>query len=275
MNSDHSAPKSDSSFTDEVAKFYQSTLVPLIFEDYAMDLAMRATKLKPSAVLEIACGTGVLTRALAAELSEDCEISAMDLNHGMIHHAESIHKGRSVRWQQADVMELPYESAQFDVVLCQFSSMFFADRVAAYQEIRRVLRPGGHFLLNIWNSIEQNQIANIVSNTVANLYPENPPLFLARTPYEHGCTLEIERELKEAGFTECEFTQLAKMSKAESAHHAAIAFCQGTPLRNEIESRDSSGLEAATKACEVAIAKEFSGREIETSLSAVVVEACL
>ena len=144
-------PALDSSFTDDVAAFYDSTLVPLIFESYADDLATRALALQPDSVLEIACGTGVVTRALSAALPTACAIAATDLNEAMVAHAERVGTSRPVKWRQADAAALPYEDGCFDIVVCQFGVMFFPERVAAYREVRRVLRPGGTFLFNVWN----------------------------------------------------------------------------------------------------------------------------
>ena len=102
MNDSNNTRPSDRSFSGDVAMFYQSTLVPLIFEPYAEDLAARTRDLAPNTVLEVACGTGVVTRALAAALPEPCEITATDLNSAMIGHAESIGTSRPVTWRQAD-----------------------------------------------------------------------------------------------------------------------------------------------------------------------------
>ena len=110
-----------------------------------------------------------------------------DLNNTMVAHAELMGAARTVSWRQADVMALPYDDESFDVVVCQFGVMFFPDRVAAYREVRRVLRPGGTFLFNIWNDIEHNEFAAVVTDAVGTLYPEDPPLFLARTPHGYGC----------------------------------------------------------------------------------------
>ncbi len=126
-------PASDSSFTDDVATIYESTLVPLIFEPYADDLAARAKALEPTSVLEVACGTGVVTRALAASLPAACAITATDLSEAMVAHAQRVGTVRPVTWRQADVMALPFADASFDVVVCQFGAMFFPDRVTAYR----------------------------------------------------------------------------------------------------------------------------------------------
>lgn len=266
-------PASDSLFTNDVARLYQSTLVPLIFEPYADDLAARAKALGPASVLEVACGTGVVTRALAAALPPACSIVATDLNEAMVAHAELLGTLRPVTWRQADVMALPYSDNSFDLVVCQFGVMFFPDRVAAYQEIRRVLAPGGTFLFNVWNGIEANEFAAIVTDALSARYPENPPVFLARTPHGHGNVSAIEDDLRAAGFTECLFGQRDYISATASADHPALAYCQGTPLRNEIEAREPGGLERATAVATEALRARYGNGPIEGRISAVVVAA--
>lgn len=263
----------DSAFTTDVARFYESYLVPLIFQPYAADLAARVKTLEPSSVLEIACGTGVVTRALASALPRSCSIHATDLNDAMVSHARILGTIRPVTWRQADVMSLPYPDSSFDLVVCQFSVMFFPDRVAAYREIRRVLRPGGTFLFNVWNGIESNEFAKVVTDAVGGLYAEDPPLFLARTPHGHESPTEIEADLAGAGFELCTLTHRDDISAAASPDLAAIAYCQGTPLRNEIEERDSGGLERATAAAAEALETRFGSGPIEGKISAVVVAA--
>jgi ubiquinone/menaquinone biosynthesis C-methylase UbiE len=264
---------SDSSFTDDVARFYEATLVPLIFESYAEDLAARARALEPNEVLEVACGTGVVTRALATALPKSCEIIATDLNDAMVAHAELVGAARTVSWRQADVMALPYNDESFDVVVCQFGVMFFPDRVAAYREVRRVLRPGGTFLFNIWNEIEHNEFAAVVTDAVSTLYPEDPPVFLARTPHGHGRPAEIEADARAAGFTKCELLQLDNISVAPTPDVPAIAYCQGTPLRNEIEAREPGGLQRATAVATEAIRARYGHGPVEGRISAVIVSA--
>ncbi|MCP3920293.1 MAG: methyltransferase domain-containing protein [bacterium] len=268
-----SKPNSDSSFTDDVARFYESTLVPLIFEPYADDLAARVRALEPSSVLEVACGTGVVTRALAKTLPPDCSITATDLNDAMVAHGEQVGTTRPVVWRQANVMELPYADDSFDAVVCQFGVMFFPDRVAAYQEIRRVLRPGGTFLFNIWNGIADNEFADVVTRAVGGLYPDDPPVFLARTPHGHGSPAEIEADVEAAGFQRCALSQRDDISPAASPDQPAIAYCHGTPLRNEIEAREPGGLDRATAVSTAALRDRFGDGPLEGRISAVVVAA--
>jgi len=266
-------PASDSSFTADVAQFYESALVPLIFQPYARDLAERAEALKPRSVLEIACGTGVATRALANALPEECSIVATDLNDAMIEHGQLVGTSRPVTWRQADVMALPYADESFDVVVCQFSVMFFPDRVAAYREVHRVLRPGGTFLFNVWNSIEHNEFADVVTQAVSTLYPDDPPVFLARTPHGHGSPIEIEAEATAAGFGKCVLIQRDDVSSAAGPELPAIAYCHGTPLRNEITARDPGGLDRATVVATEALRSRFGDGQVEGRISAAIVAA--
>ncbi len=266
-------PKSDTSFTGDVPKFYESTLVPLIFEPYADDLAARVLALEPASVLEVACGTGVVTRALSAALPAACAITATDLNAAMVDHGESIATAQPVTWREADVMALPFADASFDVVVCQFGTMFFPDRVAAYREIRRALRPGGTFLFNAWNRIEDNEFADVVTGALGGLYPDDPPLFLARTPHGHGSPAEIESDLRAAGYERCALNQRDDVSAARGPEVPAIAYCQGTPLRNEIETREPGGLERATAAATAALRASFGDGPVAGRISAVVVAA--
>jgi ubiquinone/menaquinone biosynthesis C-methylase UbiE len=266
-------PASDRSFTNDVARLYESTLVPLIFQPYAEDLATRARALGPTSVLEVACGTGVVTRALAAALPSACPIVATDLNEAMLAHGEQVGTRRPVTWRRADAMALPFADKSFHLVVCQFGIMFFPDRVAAYREVRRVLQPGGKFLFNVWNSIEDNDFARVVTDAVSTLHPGNPPVFLARTPHGHGSPAEIEADLEAAGFREYLLSQRDDISTAAAPELPAIAYCQGTPLRNEIEVRDPEGLERATAVAAEALRSAYGNGPIEGRISAVVVTA--
>lgn len=191
----------------------------------------------------------------------------------MVSHGELVGATRKVSWAQADVMSLPYDDNAFDVVVCQFGVMFFPDRVAAYREIRRVLRPGGTFLFNIWNAIEHNDFAATVTDAVSALFPQAPPVFLARTPHGHWDLNEIRRDVESAGFKSCSLQQRDDISPAAGPDVPAIAYCHGTPLRNEIEDRDPGGLERVTAAATEAIRARFGDGPVEGRISAVVVSA--
>ena len=194
--------ETDKSFAGSIPENYDGYMVPLIFEPYAADIARRAGSLSPNAVLETAAGSGVVTRALAPRLSRGASYVVTDLNQPMINYAASRQPPDSrIKWHQADALALPFENAEFDLVCCQFGAMFFPDRTAGYREARRVLKPGGHFLFNVWDRIEENVFADDVTNALARMFPNDPPRFLARTPHGYHDTTLIRGELEQAGFS--------------------------------------------------------------------------
>jgi len=262
----------DALFGGSIPELYDTHLVPLIFEPYAVDLARRAMALAPSRVLETAAGTGVLTRALARALPASAELTATDLNPPMLARAAAVGTVRPVNWQPADALRLPFGDAGFDLVACQFGVMFFPDKAGAFREARRVLKPGGALLFNVWDRIEENEFADVVTHALGVLYPEDPPRFLARTPHGYFDREAISRDLAAAGFGAApEFQIVSERSRAASPLEAAIAYCQGTPLRNEIEARAPGGVGAATLACEEALAKRFGTGAVEGRIQAHVV----
>jgi ubiquinone/menaquinone biosynthesis C-methylase UbiE len=266
--------ESDKVFAGSIPENYDRYMVPLIFERFAADLAQRAASLSPSAVLEIAAGTGVVTRALAPKLSPNASYVVTDLNQTMLDYAASRQApDRRIEWRQADAMALPFENAAFDLVCCQFGAMFYPDRSTAYREAKRVLRRGGHFLFNVWDRIEENVFADDVTNAVAKVFPSDPPRFLARTPHGYHDTALIRSELEGAGFSNVAIETKAEQSRASSPRLVAVAYCQGTPLRNEIEARDAGKLEAATDYAASAIAGRHGGGAVADKIQAHVVLA--
>jgi len=267
-----SNPDTDKVFTGSIPELYESHLVPLIFEPYAADLAERLASNSLTCVLEIAAGTGVVTRALASTLPDGVSIVATDLNQPMLDHASALGTKRAVEWRQADAMQLPFHDGTFDAVVCQFGVMFFPEKSRAYSEARRVLRPGGIFIFNVWDRIEENEFADAVTTALATLFPEDPPRFLARTPHGYYNHETIRRDLANGGFSASpEISTLAARSRAESFRIPAIAYCQGTPLRNEIEARDASRLGDATDIAAEAIAQRFGRGAVDGKIQAYIV----
>src|SRR6185295_2198714 len=178
--------------------------VPLIFEPYAEDLVNRLASRSLTRVLEIAAGTGVVTRALASVLPESVSIVATDLNPSMLEQAAALGTRRPVEWRPADAMRLPFGDGTFDAVVCQFGAMFFPEKAQAFSEARRVLTPGGVYIFSVWDRIEENEFADTVTIALESLFPEDPPRFLARTPHGYHDRPTIER----ASRTEASRSQL-------------------------------------------------------------------
>jgi SAM-dependent methyltransferase len=248
----------DKEFSGSIPELYDTYLTPLIFEAYATDLAERVAALLPGSVLETAAGTGVVTRAMAARLPPDARYVVTDLNQPMLDYAKNKQSPDDrISWRQANALTLPFDDASFDAVVCQFGVMFFPDKVAGYAEALRVLKPGGKFIFNVWDHIGVNEFADIVTQTAAAEFPDDPPHFLARTPHGYHDVEQIHRDLSAAGYSDISITTLEKDSAAPSPNHPAIAFCKGTPLRNEIEMRDASRLDQITELATQAIAARY------------------
>jgi ubiquinone/menaquinone biosynthesis C-methylase UbiE len=266
----------DNVFGGSIPEFYDTYLVPLIFQPYAADLAQRTATVLPASVLETAAGSGVVTRMLAPKLAGQARYVVSDLNQPMLDHAAAKQGAdERIEWRQADALDLPFDDASFDAVCCQFGVMFFPDRIAGYREARRVLRPGGRFLFNVWDRIEENAFADIVTDAVGEIFPDDPPRFLARTPHGYHDTVLIKDELSSAGFSEIEIMTIEEVSRAPSPLHAAIAYCQGTPLRNEIVTRDAGGLERATERAAAAIEARHGGGAVAGKIQGHVVVAAV
>jgi ubiquinone/menaquinone biosynthesis C-methylase UbiE len=266
--------EADKVFAGSIPENYDRYMVPLIFEPFATDLARRAAALSPSAVLETAAGSGVVTRMLAPRLLPGASYAVTDLNQPMLDYASSRQPPDSrINWRQADALALPFEDATFDLVCCQFGAMFFPDRIAGYREAKRVLAPGGCLLFNVWDRIEENVFAKDVTDALATIFPNDPPRFLARTPHGYHDTALIGCELEAAGFARVVIETRAEQSRASSPRLPAVAYCQGTLLRNEIEARDAGGLVAATDYAASAIADRHGRGEVAAKIQAHIIMA--
>jgi ubiquinone/menaquinone biosynthesis C-methylase UbiE len=265
--------KVDTVFSGSIASIYDKYLGPLIFEPYAQDLADRLSALHAERVLETAAGTGIVTRALLRSLSPSANIVATDLNQPMLDHAAERVSSSRVSWQKADAQALPFPDATFDAVVCQFGVMFFPDKQKAYREARRVLKAGGHFIFNVWDRLENNEFADIVTTAVSEMFPDDPPRFLARTPHGYHDKQAVIAEVQSAGFVNIAAETLTRRSVAPTCRDPAIGFCQGTPLRNEIEVRDADRLAEATEVAASKISARFGNGPVDGMIQAHVVTA--
>lgn len=264
----------DKVFAGSIPAFYDTLMVPLIFEAYAAATAELVAAASPRTVLETAAGSGAVTRALAPRLGADTCYVVSDLNRPMLDYAAT-RQGPDARigWRQADALDLPFDDATFDVVFCQFGAMFFPDRVAGYAEARRVLKPGGRFVFSVWDRIEENAFADDVTRAVAEVFPHDPPRFLARTPHGYHDVAQIRDDIHRAGFADIKIDTREEVSRAASARDAATAYCHGTPLRNEIEARDTSLLQHATNCAAAMIASRHGNGPVAGKIQAHVIVA--
>ena len=213
---------------------YQRGMVGPVFEPFARHLAPLVAERKPQRILELAAGTGVLTRELVASLPS-ATIVATDLNEAMVGFgAQAVPQAD---WRAADAMSLPFGDGEFDVVVCQFGVMFFPDRVHAFGEARRVLRPGGAFMFNAWGDVEEHTYEKALVAVLHGMFPDDPPTFMESTPHGYSDPVRIEADVRAAGFTDVTVETLHLTSEVESVAALATGYCEGSPVRAELARR--------------------------------------
>jgi len=265
--------ESHSAFTGAIPQLYEKYLGPLIFNEYAADLASRITIPAGGLLLETAAGTGMATRKLRDSIPQDVRIVATDINEDMLSVAkEKFDSNEGIEFKVANALSLPFDDDTFGAVVCQFSVMFFPDKLLALQEAARVLKPGGKFYFNIWDSFEHNHLIQTVNQTIAEILPENTPDFF-NVPYGYYEIDVIKNLLFEAGFTGIEISVLPRMSAAEEARDVAMGYVMGTPVRLQIEKYSQNSLFKIVDEVEHAIGKKFGYKTIKAKMQALVFTA--
>lgn len=266
MNDEHAK------FSGSIPAIYDRYLGPLLFQPYAEDLAGRLEMKDDSSVLELACGTGILTRVLRSRLPSTVKLTATDLNEPMFQNAaEKFAKEETVEWLQADACSLPFDDQIFDTVVCQFGMMFVPDKALAAREAYRVLKPGGLFLFNTWDTMEHNELTQTAHETIASYFEKDPPAFY-QVPFGYHDQGEIARTLEKAGFQEVRSEIVGKVSAAERAEDAATGLVQGTPVATQIAERDPSLVPIITQGVAAAIKKRFGEANIRVQMRAIIVQ---
>lgn len=220
--------EADSSWVADMPAAYDEHLGPVLFSPYAAHLAARVAALRPSAVLELAAGTGRLTTELVAALPS-ARVEATDLNDAMVDFGRSRVPGAS--WSRADATALPFPDGGFDVVACQFGVMFFPDRVAALREAARVLAPGGSLLVSAWDRLEANRLADRLAAALERVFPDDPPTFVVRVPYGYADPALLRADAEAAGLVDVVVEPVGLSSTTPSARDFARGVCTGSPLR--------------------------------------------
>jgi SAM-dependent methyltransferase len=257
----------DRTWLREMSEAYERWMVPMLFRPYAADLAARAAAHQPERVLELAAGTGAVTRLLVEEL--DGEVVATDLNQGMVDVGRIEAPGAD--WRQADAQSLPFDDGSFDLVVCQFGVMFFPDKRAAFAEVHRVLRPGGRFLFSTWAELADNDHAAALSHAVDGLFPDDPPRFITTVPHGYHDPDAIAADLAAAGFRQVHHVTVTLAGTAESADGMARGFCMGSPLRAELAARGD--VESLTEQISAILTSTLGDGPLTGSMAAHVLEA--
>jgi ubiquinone/menaquinone biosynthesis C-methylase UbiE len=237
-------------FKHSTPELYDRYMGPLLFAPYAEHVAKRVAELQPRRILETAAGTGIVTRAVSAALPA-AGIVATDINPAVVEFAAQHVQSERVTVQAADAQQLPFDDESFDLVLCLFGIMFFPDKVRANEEARRVLRPGGRYVLVTFDRLDLNPVPKAAGEAVATLFPEDPR-YMERGPFSYTDAAVVEQDLRSAGFQTIGL-ETVELSSLVSARDAAHGIVLGSPFRAEIERLDPSALERGAAAVEQAL----------------------
>ena len=261
-------------FAGDIPKFYDECLGPVLFEDYAADLVRRTCSANPGSVLELACGTGIVSRVLRDKLRQDAPITATDLNPDMLTIAgQKFAADEAIGFHPVDATDLPHDDGSFDAVMCQFGVMFFPDKGLGYREARRVLKPGGSYHFNTWCSLDDNPSMGCIQGVIEQIFPEDPPGFY-KVPFSYADCHSISNELRDAGFSDVSFETVEFDKEVKDFDGFTNGLVYGNPLSIEIESRGGDPLEVLA-AFRQAIADEFGSSPCCVPLKAHVFSATL
>jgi SAM-dependent methyltransferase len=211
---------------------YERYLGPYLYEPYAIYTKSRI-KGSPKIVLEMAAGTGRVTRHIAEKIGNEARLIATDINPNMLNIARKQVDAPNIEFLVADSQDLPFPDNSFDCVICQFGFMFLPDKQKGFNEAWRVLKPGGQFIFVTWDKPENNITLNISQQTVIHYLKDPPPPFYAR-PYAMHNPVELKNHLTVAGFPNSTIEKVTLFGECPTAMDAAIGFVEGNSIILEI-----------------------------------------
>jgi len=268
-----SMPDQNSAFVGSIPENYDRYLGPVLFDPYAVDLVSRLNVSADASVLELACGTGILTRRLRDRLGSEARLIATDLNDAMLSYAARKFKPEDgIEWKQADAADLPFADQSFDAVVCQFGLMFVPDKEKALSETYRVLKPGGAFLFNVWDAIEYNELPHLAHAIIADFFDANPPDLL-EVPFSFHDVETIQSFLSATGFSEMEFYLLRLEAESPSAEEAARGLVHGNPVINALRERRESRIPEIEAALAAAVAAQCGDDPVRARMQALICSA--
>ena len=216
----------------EAAEVYESQFVPALFAEWAPHLVEAGGVAPGQAVLDVACGTGVVARTAADRMGGRGRVVGLDLNEGMLTVAGRLRP--DIEWRQGDAADLPFEPGSFDVVLCQSAMMFFPDRAGSLREMARVATPGGTVAVQVWDQLEAQEGYGAMYGAFArHLGPEAGQL---ESSYWALGDLDLVGSLFEAADLELT-TTLTRVGTVRfpSASAAVATEIEATPLAHRID----------------------------------------
>ncbi len=260
-------------FGGSAPEYYDRLLGNAQFKLFGRDLAGRIPQRPGGALLEIACGTGIVTRALRERLAPEVPLVATDISRAMLDYAQARHADlRGVEWKEADATRLPFGDGAFGAVVCAFGIMFFPDRELGMREARRVLRKSGRFLFNVWDGLENNPHGRANAAVMDELFPGDAEMTFAAMAYGYNDRKAIGAALQASGFGEVRFEAVRLPVELPSARDYATGQMRGTPRGMLVEKKGRTIDEVIDKVA-AALAKVGGERPFRVQAQALVVQA--
>lgn len=263
----------NTAFTGSIPQDYDRYLGPMFFHCCARDLVGRAARQPVRRALEVAAGTGILTRLLRDRLPADTGIVATDLNVDMLAHARGkFGADENIRFQVADAQALPFDDGTFDLALCQFGIMFCPDKLRALTEARRVLTAGGRLLFSVWNGLDDNALPRTVNAILDELFAGDAPAFL-QVPFSYHEQDRLRADLEAAGFGSVDLVTLDGECRFADPRQAALGMVTGSPLGVEIGQRGDIDIETVVEQVSRGIAAAFGDSDCRVPMRWTVMQA--
>jgi ubiquinone/menaquinone biosynthesis C-methylase UbiE len=260
-------------FIGDIPENYDQGLGPHIFEDYAVDITGRAIAYAPNRVLELAAGTGIVSKQLHNALPKNAQLVVTDLSSPMLKVAQQkFPDDTPVTFKLADAMQLPFDDNAFDLVVCQFGVMFFPEKQKAFREARRVLCDGGHIVFNVWGEMTANPFSQVAFDVSAQFFPDNPPLFY-QAPFSYSNPKAVAEDLAQSGFSEISHKVIKIEKEVCDWRLLARGLVFGNPLIEEIKQRGDIDPESVMTAVETVLQERFGAAPATMPLEAILFSA--
>jgi ubiquinone/menaquinone biosynthesis C-methylase UbiE len=256
----------------ESAVRYDEFFGPMFFEPYAIEVAERIHPSSVSVALEIAAGTGRVTRHLRKRIPASAKLIASDISEDMLAVAKEKLGGLEIDWQNIDAQQLPFSDNSIDLVVCCFGYMFVPDRTKAFAEAYRVLKPGGMFLFTTWDKLENNAPSYIFL-WAAKKYFEGGLPESYNLPTSMNDEAVIKPLLELAGFSRISIEKIQKNSVCATAKEAANRLVHGGPVFEEIKNRNPAWIDEIIMTVEKELSEKFGAAPMIAPISAVISQA--